>query len=77
MPTKLTHDKPVTRETVAEYRGKPLIVELHPGFIAIRQKRGQDSYMVAYGDLYEYAQRVEALERKNSAPAKKTHLRRG
>lgn len=65
MATKLTHDKPVARETAAEYRGKPLLVELHSGYLTIRQKRGQDSYMVAYGDLYEYAQRVAALEKKN------------
>lgn len=66
MATKLTSQSPVvSRETAAEYRGKPLIVDLHPGYITIRRKREQDSFMVAYHDLYEYAQKVAALEKKN------------
>jgi hypothetical protein len=48
MPTALKTDKPVTRETAAVYRGRPLIVELHPGFLVLRQKGLAERVTVDY-----------------------------
>jgi hypothetical protein len=41
--TKIATDTPVKRETATLYRGKPLVVELHAGFMTISRKRERSS----------------------------------
>ena len=62
----------VTRETMTVYRGRPLIVTLHPRHIEVREKGARDGAVALdYGDLFELAMKVRANEQrkngKNSA----------
>jgi hypothetical protein len=41
-------------------RGRPLVVELHPGFVAFRLKRTRYRYSADWHTLYRFAQRAEA-----------------
>jgi hypothetical protein len=57
--TKLTSGKSVTRETAAPHQHLPLIVELHPGFLILRQKGKRDKYMLDYGAAFDLARKID------------------
>jgi hypothetical protein len=50
----------VVRETAAADRGRPLVVELHPGFVVFRLKGTRYRYSADWHTLYRFAQRAEA-----------------
>jgi hypothetical protein len=50
----------LVRETAAADRGRPLVVELHPGFVVFRLKRTRHRYSADWHTLYRFAQRAEA-----------------
>jgi hypothetical protein len=58
--TKLTST--VRRETTTTYRGRPLCVELHAGFMVLRQKGRGDggAFSVDYATVYEVAMKIAA-----------------
>jgi hypothetical protein len=61
----------VQRETMAIYRGRPLIVTLHPKYIEIREKGLRDGAVaVQYGDLFEFGMKVRALEQRQNGGGK-------
>jgi hypothetical protein len=48
MPTPLKPEKPLVRETAAQYRGRPLILELHPAYLLLREKGRRTAVSVDY-----------------------------
>lgn len=50
--TKIHSDKPLTRETSTTYKGKPLCLELHQGYLVIHPKGSQEKYMVDYTSIF-------------------------
>jgi hypothetical protein len=61
--TILRHDAPVTRETAVCYRGRPLVVELHAGYLTLREKGRHQAVALDYAAAYECALRMQARER--------------
>ncbi len=61
--TKLLPAKFVTRETAALYRGAPLVIELRPRTLTLREKgRRQGAYTLKYEDIYELALKLQWRE---------------
>ncbi len=58
--TKLSGDKSIVRETAIAYRGRPIVVELHPKYIRLWPKGTTRSVNVSYEGLYENALLREA-----------------
>ena len=56
--------KPVVRETAVQYRGRPLVVELHAGYIVIEQ--GGDEQF-SYEDARNQVRREKENKKKGSA----------
>lgn len=55
--------KVVQRETGTVYKGRPLVVELHDMYIAVREKGRKDAASAVtldYGTLYELMLKVRA-----------------
>ena len=50
----------LVRETAITDRGRPLILELHPGFVVFRLKRTRYRYSADWETLYRFVQRAEA-----------------
>jgi hypothetical protein len=53
-----TLTKPVRRETSVLYRRRPLVVNLTPRFIEIREKGRRDVLSVGYDVIYEFAMKL-------------------
>ena len=66
--TTIKSDSPVVRETGINYRGKPIIVELHPGYMLLRQKKRRASIAVDYVAImdlgYKLLHRKQVAERE-------------
>jgi hypothetical protein len=58
--TSIKSDSPVIRETGAAYRGRPLIVELHPGYLTLREKGRRDIVSIDYATAYELGWKMKA-----------------
>lgn len=58
--TKLTSQNTVTRETATIYRGKPLVIDLHSGYVLIRRKGERSGYPIDYAAVYEAAGKLAA-----------------
>lgn len=67
-------DKPVKRETYSSYRGRPLIIEIHPTFMRIRTKKSQTYYTVTYDQLWTLGARNQAEARRKEKKTKKKGL---
>lgn len=61
--TQLRSDRAVRRETACCYRGRPLIVELHPGYMTIREKGRRRSVLLDYRAAFDLACKILARER--------------
>lgn len=66
--TKLEAGKTVKRETAAVYRGRPLLVELHPGHVTLREKGRRSKVDIDYRTIletgYKMLWRAEQAEKK-------------
>lgn len=62
--TKLDSNHPLIRETALSERGRPILVELHPGFLILRLKGKRDRYSVPYDAVLWLAIKGEAERRK-------------
>lgn len=75
MPTPIRTDRTVKRETAITYRGRPLIVELHPGYLILRQKGTRRAVSIDYSavlDLgYKLMARAERAEKLKAKQEKK------
>jgi hypothetical protein len=54
--------KPVRRETAVQYRGRPLIAELHAGFIHLREKGRRAGVSVDFRTVYELGWKMIARQ---------------
>jgi hypothetical protein len=55
----------IVRETAATERGRPLLIELHPGFLAIRLKGTRQRWPLSYISIFWHA--VKAAAEKDRA----------
>jgi hypothetical protein len=69
--------KPVRRKTATLYRGRALVVTVHPRHIEIREERRWDSVSVDIASVYEFALKLrwrkleaEKHQRKTKGAAK-------
>lgn len=72
--TKAT--KPVRRETFSCFRGRPLVIEIHPTFVTIREKGRRSHYSVTFDQIFNIgARNAAAARRAEKAEAKKAASR--
>lgn len=73
--TRISPSSPVRRETAAEYRGRTLVIELHPGYLTVGEKRKKTRVSVDYRTVYELGwklvARAEAAQRKEKKGGRK------
>ena len=75
MPHPIT--KILTRETATYYRGRPLVLELHPGYLVLRQKGKRHRVSVEYGAILEFGYKILArIEKANKAEARRAKGRK-
>lgn len=58
----LTADRPVERETAAQYRGRALIVTLFPGYLTLKPKGTRQVFGIDYRAIYEAAMKLAARQ---------------
>jgi hypothetical protein len=61
--TKLKPEQSLIRETAAQERLRPLVVELHPHYLAIRVKGTHERVTVNYGAVLDLGRKLDARER--------------
>lgn len=49
-------------ETATEYRGRPIIVELHPRYLTLRLKGKRDEVTIDYATVLEVAYKIRMKE---------------
>lgn len=70
-------DKPVRRETFTSNRGRPLVIELNPTFLVVREKGRRHGYTVTYSQVFNVGARNAAEElRRAKAEARKARSKR-
>jgi len=76
--TELKTAAPLRRETSVIYRGRPLVIALHPGYLEIRSKGLRRGYAISYQAIHDAAARIAANEaRLAKLEAKKAKKGRG
>ena len=74
--TRLESTKPVKRETAAYYRGRPLLVELHPAHLTLREKGRRFRLDVDYRAIldlgFKMLHRAAQAEKKAAKAARRT-----
>jgi hypothetical protein len=58
--TKIKIGRPLIRETATIDRGRPLVVGLHPTFLAIWAKETREEYRVSWAAIYDLARKLQA-----------------
>ncbi len=58
MATQLHTGKPVKRETAVVYRGRPIIIEIHPGFLKLREKGRRSAVALDYRTMLDVAYKI-------------------
>ena len=75
--TQIATGTTLRRETATLYRGRPLIVEAHSGYLTVWPKGTQQRTSVPYDAIYEVGLKMEALDRrKEKFDARRTASRR-
>jgi len=69
--------RPVRRVTAASYGGRPLIVELHPGFVILRLKGKRHQVSVDYQSIMDLGYRILARQEQAERPKARDALRKG
>ena len=72
--TRLESNKPLKRETAVVYRGRPLLVELHPGHLSLREKGRRFNLDVDYRTILDLAYKM--LWKAEQAEKKAAKLRK-
>ena len=76
--TTINRESPTIRETVTLYKGRPILIELHPGFMVLRVKGLRAKHMLSYDGALEFAAQREArLLRQDSEADKPRRVSRG
>ena len=67
-----SQSRTLRRQTGSTYRGRPLVVELHPGYLTLREKGKRSTVDVPYDAIHalgwRLAARAQAEARKRSLP---------
>lgn len=58
--TTLKTDRILRRETAEKSRKRPLVVELHPSYIAVYEKGTHRQFSVPYSAIYDLARKLAA-----------------
>ena len=61
----------IVRETAVTERGRPLLVELHPGFVVLRLKGLRQRWSIAYGSMFWVAVKTAVEEQRACGPKRK------
>jgi len=69
--TTLKPGAPVRRETAVYYRGRPLLVELHPGYLTLREKGKCFTLAVDYQAILDLGYKMKARADKAEKLANK------
>jgi len=56
--------RPIVRETAARERGRPLLVELHPGFLALRLKGTRQRWPISHEAVFWSAVKLAAEKQR-------------
>lgn len=64
-------ERPILRETAALERGRPLLIELHPGFLVLRPKGTRQRWSISYHAVFWMAVKAEVEERRAERQAAK------
>ena len=64
-------NKPVTRRSCSSYRGRKLVITLHPTWLSIRQAGRRVGYVIDYQVVYDCAAKLKAREDRAEKLAKK------
>lgn len=70
----MTIKRPIKRETAAYERGKPLMIELHPAYMIIRQKGSREKFSIDYGRIFWSAVKID-YDRQRAQKSKKQSRR--
>jgi hypothetical protein len=68
-------DKPVRRESYSCFRGRPIIVTIHPTFVTVRLKGQRTKFTVTVDQLYTLGAKTAAVAAKAEREAKRKALR--
>lgn len=65
-------DRILKRETAVNYRGTPLVIELHPKYASLRRKGAREAVSISYEAIFEaayklYAREAAAQRRRNAS----------
>jgi hypothetical protein len=70
--TRIAATRPVIRETGACYRGRPLVVEVHAGFLAMHEKGRREGVTIDWQAIYELGWKMRArMEAREKAASKR------
>jgi hypothetical protein len=69
--TKQTTGSSTTRETGAEYRGRPVVVEIHAGFLVARLKGTQTRWSADWASVAEWIEMRTAKQVAGDIPPRK------
>ena len=64
-------DRPVTRKTLTRYRGRQLVLTLHPTFLTVRELGKRSGYTLDYQAVYDCAAKLAARDRLAEKKGKK------
>ena len=59
-----TLTRPVRRETGVVFKGRPLIVEIHPGYLTLREKGRRHVVTLDYRTALDVAYKILARQRQ-------------
>lgn len=70
-----TLSRPVRRETSTVYRGRPLIVELHGGYMTLREKGTRRAVTIDYRTALEVGYKLLARQAQREKGGKRVKKR--
>jgi hypothetical protein len=63
--------KAVVRETRGEWRERPVIAEIRPGFLVVRLKGTQQSWTIDWASVAQWAKMRQAKQERGDIPPRK------
>lgn len=66
--TILKHDRPVARETAVIYRGRPLMIMLHPQLMELREKGKHTRVTVPIAAIWDLGWKLKARQEAAEKP---------
>jgi hypothetical protein len=73
--TELRPNAPLKRETSLMYRGRALVVTLHPGYCEVRSKGKRKGYVVSWSAIHDLGAKIQAAADRQEKLARKAGKR--